>query len=157
MAESTLAAHRPAHASAPEPVLQSLAPAGGGWHCSHLYYSFDRAALKQLSDAERTTGVEQMMIELDPDIGDAPMRLQTSIVSGQKADFGVLMLDPDPLEDRPRPPAAAGHAARTGDPADVLVRLDDRDQRVRAIGRAVRRAARDRGARSRRRPNTRPA
>ena len=99
MADSTLAAQRPAHShTAPEPVLHSLAPAGGGWHCSHLYYSFDRSRLKQLTDAERTAGVEQMMIELDPDIGDAPLRLQTSIVAGQKADFGVLMLDPDPLK-----------------------------------------------------------
>ena len=97
MANSTLAAKHLA-ATASEPALQPLAPAGGGWHCSHLYYSFDRAALKQLTDAERTAGGEQMMIELDPDIGDAPLRLQTSIVSGQKADFGVMMLDPDPLK-----------------------------------------------------------
>jgi chlorite dismutase len=96
MGESTLAADRPTHAT--EPALQPLAPAGGGWHCSHLYYSFDRAALKQLTDGERSTGAEQVMIELDPDIGDAPLRLQTSIVSGHKADFGVLMLDPDPLK-----------------------------------------------------------
>jgi len=81
-----------------EPVLQSLAPAGGGWHCSHLFYTFDRAALQRLTEAERTAGAEQMMIELDPDIGDAPLRLQTTIITGHKADFGVMMLDPDPLK-----------------------------------------------------------
>jgi chlorite dismutase len=99
MAESTITAERPAYAhAAAEPAPHSLAPARGGWHCSHLYYSFDRAALKQLSDAEQAAGCEQMMIELDPAIGDAPLRLQTSIVAGQKADFGLIMLDPDPLK-----------------------------------------------------------
>ena len=99
MAESTIAAGRPAYAhAAAEPATHSLSPARGGWHCSHLYYSFDRAALKQLSEAEQTAGCEQMMIELDPAIGDAPLRLQTSIVAGQKADFGLIMLDPDPLK-----------------------------------------------------------
>ena len=89
---------RPSHAPAAESVPHSLTPAGGGWHCSHLYYSFDRAALKQLSDAQRKAGCEQFQIELDPAIGDAPLRLQTSIVAGQKADFGLMMLDPDPLK-----------------------------------------------------------
>jgi hydrogen peroxide-dependent heme synthase len=99
MPDSTTAPQRPAYAhAAAEPAALSLEPAGGGWHCSHLYYSFDRAALKQLSDAERSAGCEQFQIELDPAIGDAPLRLQTSIVAGQKADFGLLMLDPDPLK-----------------------------------------------------------
>ncbi len=71
---------RPSLHAALESVPHSLTPAGGGWHCNHLYYSFDRGALKQLTDAERTAGCEQMMIELDPDIGDAPTKLQMSIV-----------------------------------------------------------------------------
>lgn len=99
MSESSTVAKRPAYAhAAAAPAAHSLEPAGGGWHCSHLYYSFDRAALAQLPEAERAAGVEQMMIELDPAIGDAPLRLQTSIVAGQKADFGLMMLDPDPLK-----------------------------------------------------------
>ena len=113
-----------------------LTPANGGWHCSHLYYSFDRAALKQLIGAERSAGVEQFMIELDPAIGDAPLRLQTSIVSGQKADFGVMVLDPDPLKIDRVHQRLLGDAARAGDSAGVFVRVDDRDQRVRAVGRA---------------------
>jgi peroxiredoxin len=48
---------RPDHIPAANPVVNSLSPAAGGWHCSHLYYSFDR-----------------------------------------KADFGLMMLDPDPLK-----------------------------------------------------------
>ncbi|HEY4233741.1 MAG TPA: hydrogen peroxide-dependent heme synthase [Lacipirellulaceae bacterium] len=90
--------HRPEHVPAADPVVNSLAPAGGGWHCSHLYYSFDRKALSQLSADERAAGADKLIIELDPVVGDAPLRLQSFIVSGGKADFGLMMLDTDPLK-----------------------------------------------------------
>ena len=89
---------RPAPTSSPEAMPPSLVPAGGGWHCSHLYYSFDRAALKMLSAAERADGSRALAAALDPVGPDAPVRLQSSITSGQKADFGVMALDPDPLK-----------------------------------------------------------
>jgi chlorite dismutase len=79
-------------------VPHSLTPAGGGWHCSHLYYSFDRTALKQLSAEERDAGSREAAAALDPAGTDAPIRLQTTITSGHKADFGVMALDPDPLK-----------------------------------------------------------
>ncbi len=88
---------RPAHAAA-EPVPQSLAPASGGWHCSHLFYSFQRGVLASLSPSVRDEGCRQFVAALDPRGPDAPLRLQTSIVSGQKADFGLMLLDPDPLK-----------------------------------------------------------
>jgi chlorite dismutase len=90
--------HRPAHTSSPESAPQSLAPAGGGWHSSHLYYSFDRAALRRLKAAERDEGCRDLAAALDPVGPDAPIRLQSTITSGQKADFGVMALDPDPLK-----------------------------------------------------------
>jgi chlorite dismutase len=89
---------RPPASADSEPVTHSLEPAGGGWHCSHLYYSFDRAALKLLTDSERAEGCRQFVAALDPAGPDAPLRLQTSITSGHKADFGVVLLDPDPLK-----------------------------------------------------------
>jgi chlorite dismutase len=89
---------RPAPTPSTEPVQQTLAPAGGGWHCSHLYYSFDRAAFKQLSAAERADGCRALLAALDPTDADAPLRLQSSITSGQKADFGVMALDTHPLK-----------------------------------------------------------
>jgi peroxiredoxin len=89
---------RPAHTSAAESTQHTLAPAGGGWHSSHLYYSFDRARLKQLSADEREGGCREVVAALDPGGPDAPLRLQSFIVSGQKADFGVMALDPDPLK-----------------------------------------------------------
>src|SRR6185437_10109682 len=89
---------RPAQPSSTESTPHSLAPAGGGWHCSHLYYSFDRQALAQLTSDDRAAGSRDLVAALDPVGADAPIRLQTTITSGQKADFGVMLLDPDPLK-----------------------------------------------------------
>jgi chlorite dismutase len=88
---------RPDHISSTEPIPNSLSPAGGGWHCSHLYYSFDRAALHALTADQREEGCRAVIAALDPAGLDAPIRLQSSITSGQKADFGVMALDPNPL------------------------------------------------------------
>src|SRR5437773_11483349 len=89
---------RPAHNSSTESISQSLAPAGGGWHCSHLFYSFDRRELGQLTSDARAAGSRDLVAALDPAGLDAPIRFQTSITSGQKADFGVMLLDTDPLK-----------------------------------------------------------
>jgi chlorite dismutase len=62
-----------------------------------LYYRFDRQKLKGLTRAELTEGRAQLLAALDPTGADAPKRLQTSIVGGHKADFGLMLLDPDPL------------------------------------------------------------
>ncbi|HVT29038.1 MAG TPA: hydrogen peroxide-dependent heme synthase [Lacipirellulaceae bacterium] len=89
---------RPAHTSYTESTPQSLAPAGGGWHCSHLFYSFDHGAIGRLTSDARDAGIREVVAALDPRGPDAPIRLQTSITSGQKGDFGVMLLDPDPLK-----------------------------------------------------------
>jgi peroxiredoxin len=78
----------------PRPKI-SLEPISG-WHCRHLYYRFDRARLRALSSAEVTDGCRQVAAVLDPQGPEAPARLQTMIVSGQKADFGLIALDADP-------------------------------------------------------------
>ncbi len=75
----------------------SLRPSEG-WHVSHLYYNFDRRTLKALSADERTQASAEVAAILDPAGADAPARLQTSVVSGHKADFGLMLLDPDPLK-----------------------------------------------------------
>ena len=89
---------RPEHTPTSESIQHGLSPAGGGWHSSHLYYSFDRKALRQLTAEERSAGCRDLLAALDPAGDDAPIRLQTSIVSGHKADFGMMLLDPDPLK-----------------------------------------------------------
>lgn len=69
-----------------------------GWHCSHLYYQFDRARLAAISADEVQRGRQQLIAVLDPHGAEASLRLQTSIVSGHKADFGLMLMDPDPLK-----------------------------------------------------------
>ena len=73
----------------------SLFPAEG-WHCRHLYYRFNRRALRDLAPGELVAGREQFLAVLAPDGPHAPARLQPSIVAGHKADFSLMLLDPDP-------------------------------------------------------------
>ena len=75
----------------------SLEPAEG-WHCSHLYYRFHRGRLARLSDAARVEGGQRFVAALDPAAENAPARVQTSIVSGHKGDFGLMVLDANPLK-----------------------------------------------------------
>lgn len=69
-----------------------------GWHCLHLFYHVDPAAWQRLSPAERQQGREQVIALLDPQRDGAPIRLQTSVVSGHKADLALMLMDPDPLK-----------------------------------------------------------
>ena len=69
-----------------------------GWHCSHLYYRFDRAILPQMAHDKIAAGREELIAALDPAGPEASARLQTSVVSGHKADFGLMLLDANPLK-----------------------------------------------------------
>ncbi len=83
--------------SVPLPPDNSLEPTAG-WHCTHLFYRFDRRAVRDLSPNERTDGCREFIQTLNAEGGQRmPARLQTLIVSGHKADFGLVMLDPHPL------------------------------------------------------------
>jgi peroxiredoxin len=79
------------------PTEVSLEPFEG-WHCSHIYYRFDRGVLAKLTAAEAAAGKEALIAALDPAGPNATARLQTSVVSGHKADFGLMLLDPNPLK-----------------------------------------------------------
>ncbi len=79
-----------------EPVEPSV-ELDQGWHCTHLFYRFDRARLAALSPDQIRQGGESFQAALDPGGQAAPARLQSSIVSGHKADFAVLAMDPHPL------------------------------------------------------------
>jgi hydrogen peroxide-dependent heme synthase len=85
--------------NAPEEV--TLSPAEG-WHCSHLYYRIDRGRLRELSPDDLQAGREDFVATLMPTEGDAsnigsPARMQVSITSGHKADFGLMLMDSNPL------------------------------------------------------------
>ena len=69
-----------------------------GWHAVHLYYRIRRDPLALLSDSERKQGCEQFEQLLDSKADHAPPVLQTFAVAGHKADFGMLLLGPDPLQ-----------------------------------------------------------
>jgi len=68
-----------------------------GWHCLHLYYRVCAEALGRLPESQRAAGKTELLRLLDPGRPGAPVRLQTSVVSGHKADLALLIMDPDPL------------------------------------------------------------
>ncbi len=88
--------NRPA-ASTPA-AESSLIPASGGWHSTHTFYSWNRAGLAGLPADRLAAGRDALIAALDPASSEAPRRLQLWIISGAKADFGVMALDPDPLK-----------------------------------------------------------
>jgi hydrogen peroxide-dependent heme synthase len=103
----------------------SLKPTDG-WHCSHLYYRWNRGALKGLTSAELAAGREQFAAALDPAGEGAPARLQSSVVSGQKADLGLMVLDADPLViDRVHQRLMAGSLGVALEPAYSFVSLTE--------------------------------
>jgi chlorite dismutase len=69
-----------------------------GWHCLHLYYHVDQGILNQIDQSTRAAGREELAAILDPEHDNAPIRIQTSIVSGHKADLQVLIMDTDPIK-----------------------------------------------------------
>ena len=73
-------------------------PAEASWHCGHYFYRFDRAAVKQLDSREMIAGRRAFARALDKSSLDAPSQLQTYIISGHKADFGIMVLDENPLK-----------------------------------------------------------
>jgi len=87
--------NRPPHAAAalPDPTIRM----SEGWHCLHLYYQVDAAALAQLDQDTRSRGRDELISALDPQADGAPKRLQVSVISGHRADLGLMILDPDPL------------------------------------------------------------
>lgn len=87
--------NRPAHGAAPTPPTTLMSD---GWHCLHLYYRVCPGSLAQLDEKQRAAGRDELLRLLDPGREGAPLRLQTSLVSGHKADLGLMLMDPDPLK-----------------------------------------------------------
>ena len=83
--------------SAPKPLPEPTTRMTEGWHCLHLYYRVDQKELNRLDEAALVRGREEFTRLLNPEREGAPQRLQTSIVSGHKADLGLMIMDPDPL------------------------------------------------------------
>ena len=90
--------HHAGHAPAQQANSEVSTSPSQGWHVSHLFYRFDRARLADLAPEARVEGVRAFSQALDPTGPLAPTRLQTWLVPGHKADFGVMAMDPSPLK-----------------------------------------------------------
>jgi peroxiredoxin len=87
-----------AHGHSPSPhdaVETSIQPVTG-WHVTHSFYAFDRGRLAALPTTALAAGREAFVEALDPDAAGVA-RLQTWLISGHKADFGLMVLDSSPL------------------------------------------------------------
>ena len=80
---------------APDPSPPAIEP-HTGWHVAHLFYRFDRARLAALPEQQRAAGAA-LRAALDPAGPEAPIRLQSWIMAGHKADFAVVAMDRSPL------------------------------------------------------------
>lgn len=87
---------------------------GDGWHCGHFFYAFDRNALAGLPNID--AGVDAFLDRLDPTVNGRPQRFQVGIVLGHKADFSVMMMDPDPIK------IEATHQSLMASPIGVAIR-----------------------------------
>ena len=63
-----------------------------------MFYRWKREVLDALGEQRRFDGKEHLAQVLAPQGEEAPQRLQLSIVAGHKADWALLLLDPDPLK-----------------------------------------------------------
>lgn len=69
-----------------------------GWHCLHIYYRIDQAALMALDPADRAHARAEVISILNPEGEYVPDRMLVSVVSGHRADIGLMMMDADPLK-----------------------------------------------------------
>lgn len=88
--------NRPTRPSAPLP--DPTVCMTEGWHCLHIYYRIDQKALIALDPSDRAHGRAELIELLNPQGDYVPVRMQTSVVTGHRADLGIMMMDADPLK-----------------------------------------------------------
>ena len=121
------------HAHA-EPAEYSLSPEDGGWHCSHLYYKFDKAAMYSMAPVHRNAVADDLQAIFSDTNESLPVRWQLSITSGHKADFCLMMLDPDPLKiDAVHQRLMAGPAAQVLQPAYSFISVTEISEYVPSV------------------------
>lgn len=84
---------RPSPHAAPLPEPSTIPEKG--WHCGHFFYRFRREAMPSALSGECA---DQFLAALAPNPELMPERLVTYWISGHKADFAVLVMDPDPAK-----------------------------------------------------------
>lgn len=91
-----MTAPHPRATDIPEPSLTPIQ----GWHCGHYFYRWNRGRLNAILSGcreKRNAAIDSFQAALEPDGSECPQRFQSFIVSGHKADFGLVMMDPNPL------------------------------------------------------------
>ena len=88
---NTPTARPPARQSEPLPE-PSVIPSSG-WHCAHYFYRFRREGIEAKLSSECQ---QQLRDALDAESPSAPARLAAYWTSGHRADFGIMVMDPDP-------------------------------------------------------------
>ncbi|QDV46517.1 putative heme peroxidase [Stieleria neptunia] len=84
---------RPSPHAAPLPEPSTIPE--NGWHCGHFFYRFRREAMATPLTPECVT---QFRAALSPPDDAAPERIASYWISGHEADFGVVVMDPDPAK-----------------------------------------------------------
>jgi chlorite dismutase len=84
--------NRPNRAPLPDPTIKLTE----GWHCLHIYYQLDRLAIAGATPEVLARGKEEFCHALDT-ANTGVERVQLSVTSGHKADFGLMIMDPDPM------------------------------------------------------------
>jgi chlorite dismutase len=83
----------PAHARRSEPLPEPSVIPSSGWHCGHYFYRFRREAMSGPLPSECR---QQLHDALDSNGDQTPERLASYWVSGHRADFCVMSMDPHP-------------------------------------------------------------
>jgi chlorite dismutase len=84
---------RPVAGRPSEPLPEPSVIPTNGWHCGHYFYRFRRDRI----DGRLSQGLrEQFRQSLHPEGSAAPERLASYWTSGHRADFCVMVMDPDP-------------------------------------------------------------
>ncbi len=85
--------NRPQRQQLPDPTILLTE----GWHCLHIYYSVDRQALAAARSRDELS-LDAAKEDLCRILTEAPLeRVQSTLVSGHKADLGLMLMDADPL------------------------------------------------------------
>ena len=86
---------RPPHARQQQPLPEPSTIPSHGWHCGHYFYRFRR---DRLESTLGTACQQQLREALHPDSSTSPQRLVSYWTSGHRADFCVMVMDPDPAK-----------------------------------------------------------
>ena len=85
----------PPHARGGQPLPEPSTIPTRGWHCGHYFYRFRRERIDAPLDDR---GAQQFRDALDGEREGSPERLASYWFSGHRADFGVMVMDPDPAK-----------------------------------------------------------